>query len=263
VHRKKEIAMKPGPGAFIWYELMTTDVDAAQNFYESVFGWAVKDSGMSDMDYRIVHAGERPIGGMMALRDEQLEAGARPFWGGYIGVADVDAATEKAESLGASTHVPPMDIPEVGRFSVISDPQGGMITLFTGAGTPPEGTAQGNGIFAWHELATTDWPKAFDFYSAMFGWTKGEGIDMGPLGTYQLFGLGGEVVGGLFNKPPELPVVAWLYYVEVDALGAAIKRVEAGGGQILNGPMQVPGGSWIAQCMDPQGGAFAMVSPQP
>jgi predicted enzyme related to lactoylglutathione lyase len=252
--------MKPGPGAFVWYELMTTDIDAAEDYYTEVFGWTVKDSGLADMDYRIIHVGEQPIGGMMALREEQLEAGARPFWGGYIGVANVDEAAKKATGLGAGTHVPPMDIPEVGRFSVMSDPQGGMFTLFTGMGPPPGDGAKGPGSFAWHELATTDAPKAIDFYMSMFGWTKAEGFDMGPMGVYQLIAHDGLSFGGIFNKPPQLPIVAWLYYVEVAEIEAAIARVKAGGGQVLNGPMEVPGGSWIAQCMDPQGGAFAMVS---
>ena len=255
--------MKPGPGAFVWYELMTTNLEEAMAFYGSVFGWNIVDSGMSETSYMIINTGGRPVGGMMALRDEQLEAGARPFWGGYVGAADVDASTQKAVSLGSSIHVPPSDIPHVGRFSVIADPQGAILTLFHGTGDMPEGEAKGPGAFVWHELATTDWTSALEFYATLFGWTKGDPIDIGPMGTYQLFAIHEEVVGGMFNKPPQLPMSHWLYYVEVDSVGAAIKRVEAGGGQILNGPMQVPTGSWIAQCMDPHGGAFAMVSSEP
>ena len=251
--------MMAGPGAFVWYELMTTDQDAAIAFYGSVVGWSATDSGHPAMRYVIMGLGERPLVGTMNLRDEQLAAGARPYWSGYIGVEDVDAATSKALSLGANLHVGPTDIPQVGRFSVVNDPEGALITLFRGMGDAVE-LAKGTGAIGWHELATSNWPKAFDFYEAMFGWTKGDAISMGAEGVYQLFAHQGEVIGGMFNRPPQIPVANWLFYVNVHGIGLAIERVKAGGGQILNGPMQVPGGSWIVQCLDPQGAAFAMVS---
>jgi predicted enzyme related to lactoylglutathione lyase len=84
-------------------------------------------------------------------------------------------------------------------------------------------------------------------------------MDMGAMGTYQIFSADGQMIGGMFTKPPAVPAPFWLYYFVVDAIDAAIERVKAGGGQILNGPMEVPGGDWIIQGRDPQGAMFALV----
>jgi predicted enzyme related to lactoylglutathione lyase len=112
-------------------------------------------------------------------------------------------------------------------------------------------------------LHTTDWPAAFGFYAALFGWTKGEPFDMGPMGVYQLFATGDCPVGGMMNMTAEPKAPPhWLYYFNVEAIDAAVARVAAAGGQVLNGPMQVPGGSWIVQGLDPQGAPFALVGPR-
>jgi predicted enzyme related to lactoylglutathione lyase len=114
------------------------------------------------------------------------------------------------------------------------------------------------GHTGWHELHTTDWQKAFDFYSEMFGWGKGDSVDMGPMGTYQLFTLNGAAIGGMMNSPLATSTSFWLYYFNVDDIDAAATRVAANGGKILHGPQQVPGGGWIIQAADPQGAAFAL-----
>ena len=114
------------------------------------------------------------------------------------------------------------------------------------------------GHVSWHELLADDWEKAWAFYSEIFGWQKAE-TDDGPMGTYQLFFAGGETIGGMFTKPPTVPVPFWLYYFNVGDINAAVKRVEAGSGQILRGPSEVPGGNLVVHCMDPQGAIFALV----
>jgi predicted enzyme related to lactoylglutathione lyase len=248
-------------GRFVWYELMSTDTNAAKAFYAKVVGWSTQDMPMPDMTYTMFTMGEAPVGGLMTLPDEAKKMGAPPHWMGYVAVADVDAAAAKAKNLGGSIHVPPSDIPNVGRFAVIADPQMASIALFKGSdpnpNPAPDRTAAGR--VGWHELAAVDWQKAFDFYSALFGWQKADAIDMGPMGTYQLFSTGGEVIGGLFNKPPEMPVPAWCYYFNVGPINAAVDRVKAAGGNIFYGPMEVPGGDWIVQGTDPQGAMFALV----
>ena len=128
--------------------------------------------------------------------------------------------------------------------------------------SPPQDPAPGTpGYVGWHELCATDWQKAFEFYAAMFGWQKGEPVDMGEMGIYQLFTTaGGSMpIGGMFNKPPSMPMPFWLFYFNVDDIDAALTRVQSGGGKLLNGPMQVPGGDWIVQCLDPQGAMFALL----
>src|SRR3712207_2425474 len=117
----------------------------------------------------------------------------------------------------------------------------------------------------WHELHAADGAAAFEFYASMFGWTKSDALDMGPLGTYQLFATGGgpKAVGGMMTRvQPQMPP-AWLFYFNTDSIEAAQRRVREGGGAVLHGPHQVPGGSWIIQCRDPQGAYFALVAPKP
>jgi predicted enzyme related to lactoylglutathione lyase len=104
-----------------------------------------------------------------------------------------------------------------------------------------------------------DWQKAFGFYSELFGWQKSDAMPMGEMGTYQMFSTGGQAIGGMFNKPPAVPAPYWLYYFNVGDIDVAVERVWANGGQILNGPMEVPGGHWIIQGKDPQGAMFALV----
>ena len=113
------------------------------------------------------------------------------------------------------------------------------------------------GRVGWHELLAADWEKALAFYGELFGWQKAD-ADVGAMGTYQLFSAGGQTIGGMVTKPPTVPVPFWLYYFNIGDIDAAAKRVTAGGGQILDGPLELPGGSWIVQCTDPQGAMFAL-----
>ena len=177
---------------------------------------------------------------------------------------DVDAAVAQARSLGGAIIAPASDIPEIGRYAVIADPQGAMLAVYTSVAEPPEQPGMpAIGQFSWHELATTDHVAALAFYSKLFGWEKAGEFDMGAMGVYVIFGRNGEQIGGMFNKPPEMPFPPnWLHYARVDSADAATERVTAAGGTVLNGPMDVPGGR-ITQCMDPQGGMFAVHSVTP
>jgi predicted enzyme related to lactoylglutathione lyase len=250
---------------FVWYDLMTTDLTAAIAFYEGVVGWKTTDSGMPNT-YMLFNVGDRPVCGGMALTPQMLESGGRAAWVGHIGVADAGAAAQKAASLGGAILNPGQDIPGIGRFSVISDPQGAVVCLFAPADpnmAPPAPLPLNTpGDIGWRELLAADWEKAWDFYSANFGWTKGQTMQMGQMGAYQLFKTGGaDDAGGMFNKPPQIPAVFWLYYFNVAGTATeAAERVKAGGGQVMNGPMEVPGPMFIVQCMDPQGAMFALVA---
>jgi uncharacterized protein len=253
--------MSASHGNFVWYELMTTDVAAAKAFYGHVIGWDSQDSGVSSVDYTLYTMSDIPVTGMMDLPKDARAAGVPPCWIGYVGVDDVDASVVQATGLGASIHHTPTNIPTVGRFAVVADPQGATLGLFKWldrgeTSSPAPGTA---GHIGWHELMATDWQSVFSFYQAMFGWQKGDPFDMGPMGTYQLFSTGQHPVGGMFTKPQGMPGPAWLYYVNVGNIDAAVARVTEAGGQTVSGPMEVPNGSWIAQCRDPQGAMFAMV----
>jgi predicted enzyme related to lactoylglutathione lyase len=249
-------------GRFVWYELMTTDPGAAKAFYGEVVGWGTQDVPMPGMTYTLFTVGETHVSGLMDLPEDARKRSAPPSWLGYVAVDDVDATAEHAKRLGGAVHVPPRDIPNVGRFSIIADPQGATLGLLfrssnPGQDHPPElGSA---GRAGWNELLATNWETAFAFYGELFGWRKPEAVPIGEMGVYQLFSAGELPIGGMFTKPPMVPVPFWLYYFNVSDIDAAAARVTASGGQILNGPMEVPGGSWIVQGRDPQGAMFALV----
>jgi predicted enzyme related to lactoylglutathione lyase len=252
----------PTPSNFVWYELMTSDDTAAQDFYTKTVGWKAQDASQPVMKYTLLIAGEAPVAGLMTLPKEACDAGARPGWIGYVGVDDVDACVQRIAKAGGKTHMPPTDIPGIGRFATVADPQGAIFSLFSAATLMNQPPADANkpGLVGWHELYALDGEKAFGFYAEMFGWTKADAIDMGEMGRYQLFAAGGAPIGGMMTKPANLPMPVWSYYFQVDAIGAALERLKAGKGQIVNGPMQVPGGSWIVQGIDPQGAMFSLVS---
>ncbi|WP_421997956.1 VOC family protein [Reyranella sp.] len=250
--------------AFVWYELMTTDTKAAESFYSKVVGWKSGDSGQPGLDYTLFLADTQPMAGLMKLTPKDCEAGVRPGWVGYVGVEDVDAHADRAGKAGGALHVPPTDIPNVGRFAVIGDPQGAVICLFKpleAMPAPAAGTEPRTGTVGWHELMAADGEKAFDFYSGLFGWTKAEAMDMGEMGKYQLFAAGGAPIGGMMTKPAAVPAPFWAYYFTVDSISAALERLKAAGGSVINGPMEVPGGSWIVQGLDPQGAMFCLLGP--
>jgi uncharacterized protein len=114
--------MPPAEGVFVWDELGTTDVDAAQRFYEAVFGWTATDMGAEYGGYRIFNtaSSENGVAGLMALPDASMP----PFWQPYVAVDDPDATVAKAKELGGALRLEPMDVPEVGRIAVLADPQG-------------------------------------------------------------------------------------------------------------------------------------------
>lgn len=250
-------------GTFIWYELMANDTEAAETFYRAVVGWGARDAGMPGVPYKLLTAGEIPVCGVMTLPDAARQAGARTGWIGYIAVEDVDAAAARVAAAGGRVHHGPQDIPGVGRFATVGDPQGAVFALFRGLGEAPPDVPPGTpGHAGWRELYAVDGAAAFDFYAALFGWVKADAIDMGAMGTYQLVAKaeGEPAFGGMMTKPDAVPVPFWNYYFTVEAIDAAVERVAAGGGQIVNGPHPVPGGSWIVQGLDPQGALFSLVA---
>lgn len=248
---------------FIWYELMTSDAEAAKAFYRAVVGWEAQDLGGPHDGYTILEAGGIGAAGLMTLPAEACEKGAEPGWIGYVGVEDADAAADAVERAGGGVLRAPADIPEVGRFAVLADPGGAVFMILAPApsGPPPRPPRMTHGHIGWHELYAAEGDAAFDFYSGLFGWTESSVMDMGAMGTYRLWSPdGGEAVGGMMTKPPQAPHPLWLFYFVVDSVESAAARVAEQGGTVRMGPMQVPDGSWVVQAIDPQGAAFALVS---
>jgi uncharacterized protein len=240
---------------FCWFELVTPDTQAAGDFYKTVIGWTSEMSSGPAGPYTIFKtAQDIHVGGMLEMQ------GVPPGWLGYVAVDDVDAFARKVETAGGQVHKPPQDIPNVGRFAVVADPQGAMFVLFkdTSASPPARPAPMSPGSLGWAELHAADWEKAFDFYAGLFGWKKHDAVDMGAMGTYQTVGLD-QAFAGLFNDPDPPSGPYWLYYFGVDGVDSALERVKTAGGEILIGPMEVPGGAFVVNARDPQGGYFALV----
>jgi uncharacterized protein len=246
-------------GRPLWYELMTTDTKGAESFYKNVLGWTSAPFEGSPEPYTVFsRSADAPVAGLMP---RPKDMNAPPFWAMYVGVPRLEDAEAHITRLGGKDCSPVIEVPTVGRMQMMSDPQGARFYIFEPASTEqrPEGAAE-IGEASWHELMTTDAPAAMQFYSQVFGWQPSEALDMGPMGKYHMFNRPHGMIGGMMNKPPEMAEVPpdWQIYFRVADLDTAVERIKANGGQILNGPMEVPGCDRIVNAVDPQGAGFSL-----
>ncbi|UXU75608.1 MULTISPECIES: VOC family protein [unclassified Paracoccus (in: a-proteobacteria)] len=250
-----------------WFELTTApgQLAAAGAFYNRVLGWDIADSGMEGFTYHLASHDEHPVAGLMETSPVCAEA--PPNWMIYLDVDDVDATVRRVAELGGKVLRSPADIPGTGRFAVAADPQGAVFGLLQPSPMDPQPPADagawnqnreshGN----WIELMTTDPTAGLDFYAAIMGWDRGDSLDMGAAGTYQLFRWQGAEIGGMMGLG-NAPQPCWLPYFGVNGVNAAMARITESGGQVLYGPAEVPGGAVIIAVRDPQGAHFALVGP--
>lgn len=252
------------PCPFVWYELHTDDAVAAAAFYEPVLGWTTKDAGTPGKSYTLVSVRETPIAGLLQKPASAFASGQKASWLGYIGVPDVRLFSKRVQEAGGIVHRAAEEIPGVGTFAAVADPQGAVFILFeppAGVKRPQQPPAATPGMPAWHDLGALSWEPDFDFYSGLFGWTKAQAIDMGPAGIYQIFAIGRQPAGGMMTLPDQTHGAGWLFYFHVAGIGAAIDRVKQNGGSVIHGPSEVPGGQQIAHCLDTQGAIFGIVGP--
>ncbi|HYE87594.1 MAG TPA: VOC family protein [Vicinamibacterales bacterium] len=250
-------------GSFVWCELMTTDLAGAESFYKNVVGWTAVPFA-PDGSY-IVFNNPSGVGsaGMMTLPDAARQMGTPPHWLMYVGTPSVDDTALRIAQLGGKVLKQPEDIPSAGRFAVVQDPFGAAFGIYSPPANRPGKGPAGVGDFSWFELYTPNPDGAWKFYNTLFGWEKTSAMDMGEMGVYQMFGRGGGIPNGGIMKPPPGAPAAWAPYVMVKDAKAAAGAATANGGKIVNGPMEVPGGDWIAQGFDPQGAMFSVHSLNP
>lgn len=261
-------------GQFIWYELMTGDPDGAAAFYGAVVGWTIAAHGdpgaPGGADYRmIVRSDGGHAGGVLALNADMLAGGARPAWLAYVRTPDVDAAVAAITADGGSVHMPATDLP-VGRMAMVGDPQGAVFYIMNPI--PPAGmedrqsdvfSVEREQHFRWNELSTSDPEAAIAFYRKHFGWGQEGAMDMGALGAYRFLQQGTVGIGAVMPMMPGTPTPGWTFYIGVDDIDRAVAAVMAGGGQIIQGPHEIPGGEFSVNGIDPQGAGFGLVGPRP
>jgi len=255
---------------FIWYELMTPDPAGAARFYGAVVGWTIaaeRDPASGDMDYRMIGRSDGgQAGGVLALNAEMIAGGAHPVWLGYLHVTDVDAAVEAIEADGGSVRMPAFDI-AVGRIAMVADPAGAPFYIMNPV--PPGGGGESD-VFSvdrsqhvrWNELATSEPDAAITFYKKHFGWGQEGEMNMGELGAYRFIQRGDVGIGAVMPLMPGMPAPMWSFYIGVDDIDRAQAAVTANGGTITNGPMEIPGGEYAMNGIDPQGAAFGLVGPR-
>ncbi len=250
-----------------WYELSTRpgELGAAGDFYRRVLGWSVADAGMQGFTYHLASAGGDRVAGLMNMPEDC--ATMPPFWMIYFAVDDCDAAADAIRRTGGRIHREPADIPGTGRFAVAADPAGAGFGILQplpmadgeGGGNAFDQQKEGHGN--WNELMSTDPAGALTFYGDLFGWKRSQAVDMGAMGTYQLFAHAGTDIGGIMGLG-NAPMPCWLPYFGANGVDAAIARIKDAGGTSLHGPIEVPGGAFIAVAQDPQGAVFAIVGPK-
>lgn len=256
-------------GSWIWYELMTPDMAGAKAFYDAVVGWNIVPGSAQTNGYGfIANADGGMTGGVLELSADMQAHGARPCWLGYVGVDDVDAACTAIAAAGGTVLMPATDIAMAGRVAMVADCCGAPFYVMTP--TPPPGGGESTcfsaltnpGRCGWNELYAGNLDNALAFYTGQFGWTLPDAMDMGPMGKYQFIAHDGVTVGAMMQRPEQVPAAQWCHYFWVDSITAAKQRVETAGGQVVNGPHEVPGPLWIVQGIDPQGALFSLVGPQ-
>lgn len=254
-------------GTPIWFELTTPDQDRAQAFYEAVMGWQIATSPMPEHGgYRMASAADGEfVGGLMTPPPGM---GGMPGWTVYFAVSDVDAVAARIEELGGRLFFGPMDIPHVGRFAVVGDPQGVAFSIMKGD-SPEDSTAfkmvPGAGSLGhavWIELATPDPDAALDFYGQLFGWSKHGAMPMGEMGEYAFIGTEDFRPGAMMSSEATGAPARWNWYVHVPDIDAAIATAQEQGGTLVDGPHEIPGGDYSAHIKDPQGSSVGVVGPR-
>ncbi|HVS99550.1 MAG TPA: VOC family protein [Solirubrobacterales bacterium] len=249
------------PGTPCWVELSgTPDVDASETFYRDLLGWEIPAQPNSAElgGYRRAKLNGRDVAGVAPkMQDDQP-----CVWATYVSVADADATLAEVREAGGTVIVEPLDVMGMGKMAVFTDPTGAVCGIwepgtFVGAELVNE-----DGSFGWNELGTRDVPAAREFYGRVFGWTVEE-QEMPGMGTYHVWKDGEAVRGGMIDltgmAPDEVPP-HWLVYFTVPDADAAATTTKAAGGQLLNGPIDIPVGR-IAMLQDPQGAFFAVLAP--
>ena len=258
-------------GSFIWYELMTTDAAAARRFYDPVVGWSVGTEQVApDVNYRMINRSDGGMaGGLLELTKEMQDGGARPMWLGYLHTSDVDATVDEVKADGGQVMMAPWDQPGVGRLAMVTGPEGAPFYLMDPI--PPEGKPDAvSDVFSvdqpqhvrWNELWSADPARSIDFYKRRFGWSQEGDMDMGEMGKYQFVQHSGVAIGAVMPTMPDMPRSMWNFYFGVDDIDRAADAVRSGGGPVVNGPQEIPGGEYAVNAVDPQGALFGLVGPR-
>lgn len=244
------------PGTFCWADLTTTDPEGAKAFYTGLFGWQPEDMPAGEgMVYTMLRLGDRDVAALSAQQPKQREQGVPPNWLNYVTVEDVDAVAQRAAQLGGTVLAGPFDVLDAGRMAVLADPAGAVLAAWEPRRHVGASLVNEPGAMTWNDLQTSDLEAASRFYSELFGWRVEEAE--GSEGRYFSIFNGDALNGGMMGLPAPGVPAHWQPYFAVADLDGARARVGELGGEVLMGPMEVPGGAFVA-VRDPQGAVFSL-----
>jgi predicted enzyme related to lactoylglutathione lyase len=247
------------PGVPSWIDIGSPDPQGAADFYGALFGWDAPEGPPETGGYRVAMVGDRAVAGIGVQQNP-----GPPVWSTYIAVTDADAAAAKVLAAGGQVVVPAMDVLDVGRMAIFTDPQGAFFSVWQAGTHPGAELVNEPGTWSWSELLTTDVEASKGFYRDVFGWTA-QTHGAGPMGAYTEWQVGGRSVGGMMQKPPMLPAEVppfWAVYFAVADTDAAVARVAELGGSVMMPPMDIEPGRF-ATVADPSGGVFNVIALSP
>lgn len=236
-------------GRFVWFDLLTEDVQAAQQFYGKLFGWRFAASDQ-DPDYRVIYSGGRPIGGIVdhENKDPKIQ---ESLWLASLSVEDVDLAISTVKAHRGKVLDGPFDVKDRGRMAVIRDHEGAVLVLIRASGGDPPDAGTGSGEWLWVDLFTRDAQAANDFYGALAGYAA-QTVKTGGDHSYNLLTRNGHAFAGVVELRWEEVEPNWLPYVKVDDLDETIRRATKLGGILILRHENV------AVIADPSGGVFGI-----
>jgi predicted enzyme related to lactoylglutathione lyase len=240
--------VKAAVGKFIWHEHVSKDQEQAKRFYTELLGWELDVWKPGEADYAMIKSGDGMHGGFSSPQGD-----IPPHWLGHILVEDVDETITKIEGAGGQVRMGPMDMPEIGRFAIVADPQGATFSLYAAEGEP--GGSQG--VFVWDELHTSDRDSAKSFYPEVFGWTANDN-DMGGGTIYTVFQRGEDQIGGCFDLSEGEPMPNWMVYIGTSDVDASAAKARQLGATIIVEPSDIPNMGRFAVVQDPTGAVFGL-----
>lgn len=256
----------PRHGDFTWYELMTPDQARAEAFYGGLIGWDFAAADGAQHGYRMFLADGAPVGGVLALTEAMQTGGARPTWVGYLQVDSLAHAVDAALAAGGTVLMDGLALPGIGPFAMLADPEGAPFYLVEDrSGRPTRAFSKyvpTPGTCAWNELTAHDPDAAITFYTGLFGWRQEGEMPMGELGSYRFLAHGDHVVGAAMSANALTGHTGWLFYFRVTDIDAGAAAIVAGGGSVVHGPGEIPGGDFSLAARDPQGALFGLVGPR-
>lgn len=245
-------------GSFCWVELATPNPSAAQKFYKRLFGWEPQQPSDAKHMYTLFARGGETMAGCFQLPEELRKRGVPPHWLVYVATPNAEGAARHATELGGKVVRDVFDAQDLGRLAVMQDPAGAVFAVwqalrFAGFGT------RGDNTFDWAELITPDAKRAGEFYGELFGWQIENANERG----YRQITNGGRGIGGIpaaSDRDPQAPPY-WLAWFQVADCDASVEDAEANGAHTQLRPSSIEQVGRVSILQDPQGAAFALITP--